>query len=403
MDVIDSGATAWVLVSAALVLLMTPGLGFFYGGLVRGKNVLTTMFHSFFMMLLISIVWVLWGYTIAFGDDVGGIFGNFKFFGFDGVTGAPLEGTGIPHAAFAVFQMMFAIITPALISGAFAERKKFSAFVLFSLLWSTFIYSPLAHWVWGGGWLFERGALDFAGGTVVHLSSGVSALVCAIVLGRRTGFGKDEMEPHNVPYTLLGASLLWFGWFGFNAGSALAANDQAATAFGATNIAAAAGGLGWLGYSWLVKGKPSVIGGACGAVAGLVAITPAAGFVDPLPAIAIGLIGGILSGFAVDLLKKNLGVDDALDVFAVHGIGGLWGSIATGFFAKSQFIPDGRSRASQIFEQVLAVGAAALFAGAGTLVILLILKALLGGLRVAEDEESSGLDFGQHGELAYRD
>ncbi|MEZ4497922.1 MAG: ammonium transporter [Thermomicrobiales bacterium] len=400
---IDSGATAWVLASSALVLLMTPGLGFFYGGLVRGKNVLTTMFHSFFMMLLISVVWVLWGYTIAFGDDKGGLFGGLNYLGFDGVTGDPLDGSTIPHAAFAVFQMMFAIITPALISGAFAERKKFSAFVLFSLAWSTFIYSPLAHWVWGGGWLFERGALDFAGGTVVHLSSGVSALVCAIVLGKRTGFGKDEMEPHNVPYTILGAALLWFGWFGFNAGSALGANGQAAMAFLVTNIAGAAGGLGWLGYSWIVKGKPSVVGGVAGAVAGLVAITPAAGFVDPLAAIAIGLIGGILSGFAVDLLKKNFGVDDALDVFAVHGIGGIWGSIATGIFAKSEFIPDGRSRGGQIFEQILAVGAAGAFAAAGTFVILMVLKAALGGLRVPETEETTGLDFGQHGELAYRD
>ena len=400
---IDSGATAWVLASSALVLLMTPGLGFFYGGLVRGKNVLTTMFHSFFMMLLISVMWVLWGYTIAFGDDKGGLFGGLNYLGFDGVTGDPLDGSTIPHAAFAVFQMMFAIITPALISGAFAERKKFSAFVLFSLAWSTFIYSPLAHWVWGGGWLFERGALDFAGGTVVHLSSGVSALVCAIVLGKRTGFGKDEMEPHNVPYTILGAALLWFGWFGFNAGSALGANGQAAMAFLVTNIAGAAGGLGWLGYSWIVKGKPSVVGGVAGAVAGLVAITPAAGFVDPLAAIAIGLIGGILSGFAVDLLKKNFGVDDALDVFAVHGIGGIWGSIATGIFAKSEFIPDGRSRGGQIFEQILAVGAAGAFAAAGTFVILMVLKAALGGLRVPETEETTGLDFGQHGELAYRD
>ena len=400
---IDSGATAWVLASSALVLLMTPGLGFFYGGLVRGKNVLTTMFHSFFMMLLISVMWVLWGYTIAFGDDKGGLFGGLNYLGFDGVTGDPLDGGTIPHAAFAVFQMMFAIITPALISGAFAERKKFSAFVLFSLAWSTFIYSPLAHWVWGGGWLFERGALDFAGGTVVHLSSGVSALVCAIVLGKRTGFGKDEMEPHNVPYTILGAALLWFGWFGFNAGSALGANGQAAMAFLVTNIAGAAGGLGWLGYSWIVKGKPSVVGGVAGAVAGLVAITPAAGFVDPLAAIAIGLIGGILSGFAVDLLKKNFGVDDALDVFAVHGIGGIWGSIATGIFAKSEFIPDGRSRGGQIFEQILAVGAAGAFAAAGTFVILMVLKAALGGLRVPETEETTGLDFGQHGELAYRD
>jgi Amt family ammonium transporter len=400
----DSGNTAWVLASAALVMLMTPGLAFFYGGLVRGKNVLTTMFHSFFMILLISVVWVLWGYTIAFGDDKGGLFGGLNYLGFKGVgvDAAPLAGS-IPHAAFAVFQMMFAIITPALISGAFAERKKFSSFVIFSLLWSTFIYSPLAHWVWGGGWLGERGALDFAGGTVVHLSSGISALVCALVLGKRTGFGRDSMEPHNVPFTLLGGALLWFGWFGFNAGSALAADGLAANAFLATNVAGAAGGLGWISYSWLRHGKPSVIGGVAGAVAGLVAITPAAGFVSPMSAILIGLIGGVLSGFAVDLLKKRVGVDDALDVFAVHGVGGIWGSLATGIFASADYNAlVTRSRTDQFIEQVIAVVAAGAFAAAGTFAILMLIKVTI-GLRVPEDEEAMGLDFGQHGELAYRD
>jgi Amt family ammonium transporter len=299
--------------------------------------------------------------------------------------------------------MMFAIITPALISGAFAERKKFSSFVIFSLLWSTFIYSPLAHWVWGGGWLGERGALDFAGGTVVHLSSGISALVCALVLGKRTGFGRDSMEPHNVPFTLLGGALLWFGWFGFNAGSALAADGLAANAFLATNVAGAAGGLGWISYSWLRHGKPSVIGGVAGAVAGLVAITPAAGFVSPMSAILIGLIGGVLSGFAVDLLKKRVGVDDALDVFAVHGVGGIWGSLATGIFASADYNAlVTRSRTDQFIEQVIAVVAAGAFAAAGTFAILMLIKVTI-GLRVPEDEEAMGLDFGQHGELAYRD
>jgi Amt family ammonium transporter len=268
MPEINSGDTAWVLASTALVMLMTPGLGFFYGGLVRGKNVLATLMHSFFMACLISVVWVLWGYSLAFGPDRGGIIGGLDYIGFNGVGGTPLEGMTIPHSAFAVFQMMFAVITPALITGAFAERKRFKAFVVFSLLWSTFVYSPLAHWVWAsGGWLFDYGAMDFAGGTVVHISSGVSALVCALVLGKRVGFGAEKMEPHNLPFTVLGGALLWFGWFGFNAGSALAANGLAANAFVVTNVAAAAGGLGWMTVSWVRHGHPSGLGAVAGAVA----------------------------------------------------------------------------------------------------------------------------------------
>jgi Amt family ammonium transporter len=404
---INSGDTAWVLASAALVLLMTPGLGFFYGGLVRGKNVLATLMHSFFMACLVSVVWVLWGYSLAFGPDTGGLIGGLDYLGFEGVSGTPLDGMTIPHSAFAVFQMMFAIITPALITGAFAERKRFKAFVVFSLLWSTFVYSPLAHWVWApGGWLFDYGAMDFAGGTVVHISSGVSALVCALVLGKRVGFGSEKMEPHNLPFTVLGGALLWFGWFGFNAGSALAANGLAANAFVVTNVAAAAGGLGWMTVSWVRHGHPSVLGAVAGAVAGLVGITPAAGYVSPASAILIGLGAGVFCSVAVDLLKSSLGIDDALDVFAVHGIGGIWGALATGLFADASINGVGSDgllygNAGQFVKQIVAVGAAAIFTASATFVILKLIDVTI-GLRVPEQEEVLGLDTSQHGELAYR-
>jgi Amt family ammonium transporter len=386
---------------------MTPGLGFFYGGLVRGKNVLATLMHSFFMACLVSVVWVLWGYSLAFGPDKGGLIGGLDYLGFEGVSGTPLDGMTIPHSAFAVFQMMFAIITPALITGAFAERKRFKAFVVFSLLWSTFVYSPLAHWVWApGGWLFDYGAMDFAGGTVVHISSGVSALVCALVLGKRVGFGSEKMEPHNLPFTVLGGALLWFGWFGFNAGSALAANGLAANAFVVTNVAAAAGGLGWMTVSWVRHGHPSVLGAVAGAVAGLVGITPAAGYVSPASAILIGLGAGVFCSVAVDLLKSSLGVDDALDVFAVHGIGGIWGALATGLFADASINGVGSDgllygNAGQFVKQIVAVGAAAIFAASATFVILKLIDVTI-GLRVPEQEEVLGLDTSQHGELAYR-
>ncbi len=407
MPEINAGDTAWVLMAAALVMLMTPGLGFFYGGLVRGKNVLATLMQSFFMACLISVVWVLWGYSLAFGPDKGGLIGGLDYLGFEGVGGTPLDGMTIPHSAFATFQMMFAIITPALITGAFAERKRFKAFVLFSLLWSTFVYSPLAHWVWAsGGWIFEYGAMDFAGGTVVHISSGVSALVCALVLGRRVGFGSEKMEPHNLPFTVLGGALLWFGWFGFNAGSALAANGLAANAFVVTNVAAAAGGLGWMTVSWIRHGHPSVLGAVAGAVAGLVGITPAAGYVSPASAILIGLGAGLCCSIAVDLLKERLGIDDALDVFAVHGIGGIWGALATGLFADASINGIGSDglffgNAGQFVKQLVAVGAAALFAASATFVILKLIDLTI-GLRVPEQEVVLGLDSSQHGELAYR-
>jgi ammonium transporter, Amt family len=405
---INGGDTAWVLLSAALVMLMTPALGFFYGGLVRRKNVLATIMHSFFILALISVQWVLWGYTLAFGPDVGGgIIGGLDWLGLRGVGAEPNAdyAATIPHQAFMVFQMMFAVITPALITGAFAERKRFKAFVVFSLLWATLVYAPVAHWVWGvGGWLRGLGALDFAGGTVVHITSGVSALVAATVLGKRVGFGREPMDPHDLTMTVLGAALLWFGWFGFNAGSALGANGLAANAFVVTNTSAAMAALIWLTVSWLRHGRPSVLGAAAGAVAGLVAITPAAGYVDASAAIAIGFGAGVLCFFGVELLRKK--VDDALDVFAVHGIGGIWGALATGIFAQKSVNAAGADgllygNPGQLATQAIAVVVVALFAGTVTAGILKLIDLAI-GLRVPEQEEVLGLDTTQHGELAYQ-
>ncbi len=404
---INSGDTAWVLVSAALVMLMTPALGFFYGGLVRRKNVLSTIMHSFFIMALISVQWVLWGYTLAFGSDKGGLIGGLDFIGLRGVGAEPNAdyAATIPHSAFMAFQMMFAVITPALITGAFAERKRFKAFVIFTLAWATFVYAPVAHWVWGvGGWLRTMGALDFAGGTVVHITSGVSALVAATVLGKRVGFGKEKMDPHDLTMTVLGAGLLWFGWFGFNAGSALGANGLAANAFVVTNTSAAMAALSWMTISWIRHGQPSVLGAAAGAVSGLVAITPAAGYVDASAAIAIGFVAGILCFFAVDLLKRK--VDDALDVFAVHGVGGIWGAIATGIFAQKSLNEAGNNgllygNPQQLLIQIVAVAASAAFAAIVTVAILKVIDLVI-GLRVPEQEEVLGLDTTQHGEAAYQ-
>jgi ammonium transporter, Amt family len=409
MAELNSGDTAWVLVSAALVMLMTPALAFFYGGLVRRKNVLATLMHSFFMVGLISVQWVLWGYTLAFGPTVNGIIGSLAWLGLNGVGAEPNAdyAATIPHLAFMAFQMMFAIITPALITGAFAERKRFKAFVLFSLLWATVVYDPLAHWVWGaGGWLRTMGALDFAGGTVVHISSGVAALVAALVLGRRLGFGKEPMEPHNVPYVVLGAGILWFGWFGFNAGSALAANGLAANALVTTHVAAAMAAVTWTTVSWASTGRPSVVGAACGAVAGLVAITPAAGFVTPAAAIIIGLGAGVICFYAVKLVKARLGVDDALDVVGVHGVGGTWGALATGLFATKAVNPAGADglfygNPQQLLIQLVAVAATWVFSGVFTFAILKLVDVTV-GLRVSEVEEEHGLDTSQHGELAYQ-
>jgi Amt family ammonium transporter len=409
MDKINSGDTAWVLTGAALVMLMTPALAFFYGGLVRQKNVLGTLMHSFFMLGLISVQWALWGYTIAFGPSINGIIGSPVWLGLAGVGAEPNAdyAATIPHLAFMAFQMMFAVITPALITGAFAERKRFKAFVVFSLLWATFVYDPLAHWVWGvGGWLRTLGALDFAGGTVVHISAGVAALVAAMMLGRRLGFGKEPMEPHNVPYVVLGAGVLWFGWFGFNAASALAANGLAANALVTTLLAAAAAAVTWAAVSWAANGRPSVVGAACGAVAGLVAVTPAAGFVTPSAALLIGLGAGVFCFWAVKIVKDRLGVDDSLDVVGVHGVGGIWGAIATGLFATKTVNEAGADglfygNPQQLLIQLLAVGATCVLSAVMTFIILKAIDLTI-GLRVTETEEEHGLDRSQHGELAYQ-
>ncbi|HEX6140777.1 MAG TPA: ammonium transporter [Candidatus Limnocylindria bacterium] len=405
----NAGDTAWILVSSALVMLMTPGLALFYGGLVRRKNVLSTIMHSFFTLALVSVTWVLWGYTLAFGPDSGaGLIGNLDWLGLEGVTGEPSStyAPTVPHLAFMAFQMMFAIITPALITGSFAERKRFKAFVLFAVAWSTLVYAPVAHWVWSpDGWLAHLGVLDFAGGTVVHLSSGVAALVAALFIGRRAGLVEPATEPHDVPMTVLGAGLLWFGWFGFNAGSALGANGLAATAFVTTNSAAAMAALTWVTLSWLHRGTPSVLGAAIGAVAGLVAITPAAGYVTPAAAILIG--GGVAAAcYGATLLRLRSRVDDALDVFAVHGVGGAFGALATGVFATVAVNAAGRDgllagAPGQVAVQLVGVGVVAAYSAAATGLILLVINAFL-PIRVPDAHEEAGLDIAQHGEIAYQ-
>lgn len=410
----DTGDTAWMLTSTALVLMMTiPGLFLFYGGLVRSKNVLSTIMHSFFCAALISVTWVLYGYSLAFGPDIGGFIGGFDYVGLNGVLGsAQALAPTIPHMLFVVFQATFAIITPALISGTFAERISFPAFALYMLLWSTFIYSPIAHWVWGGGWIGTQiGALDFAGGTVVHISSGVSALVTALYLGKRMGYPHQPMPPHNLAFTVIGASLLWVGWFGFNAGSAVSSGELAATAFVNTNTAAAAAALGWMAAEWVRSGKPTILGAASGAVAGLVCITPAAGFVTPLASIVFGIAGGVVCYFAVSL-KPTFGYDDALDVVGVHMVGGTLGAILTGVFATktvNSAVPalslglDGGllyGHPEMVLKQILAVAATYLFCGVGNLVILILVNAIT-PLRPMADDESLGLDLSQHSETAY--
>ena len=405
---IDSGDTAWVLMSSALVLLMTaPGLALFYGGMVRQKNALGTLMQSFIILALISLQWVLWGYSLAFGPDKGGIIGGLEWVGLSGVGATPNAdyAATIPHTAFMLFQMMFAVITPALITGAFAERKKFSTFLVFILVWATVVYDPLAHWVWGvGGWLRNLGALDFAGGTVVHISSGSSALAAALVIGKRKGYGHQPMPPHNLPLTVMGASLLWFGWFGFNAGSALAANGLAAHAFMTTNTATAAAALGWMFTEWSSRGKPTVLGAASGAVAGLVAITPAAGFVTPMAAIVIGAVAGTICYLACNL-KSKLGYDDSLDVVGVHGVGGTWGALATGIFATKLVNDAGGDgllygNPKQLGVQLLAVLVTWVLGFVMTTVILKVLDGIM-GLRVTDEEEAAGLDLSQHSETAY--
>ncbi|HEU0235116.1 MAG TPA: ammonium transporter [Candidatus Limnocylindrales bacterium] len=405
--VADSGDTAWLLVSTALVMVMLPGLALFYGGLVRRKNVLSTIMHSFFGLAIVSVVWVLVGFSLAFAPDVNGmgLIGGLDFVGFMNVGLEPstVYATTIPFVLFAAFQLMFAAITPALITGAFAERKRFASFVLFTVLWSVVVYSPIAHWVWAAdGWLFGLGALDFAGGTVVHASSGVSALIVALLIGRRFVNG-DRMEPHDIPMTVLGAGLLWFGWFGFNAGSAVAANGLAANALLVTNTAAAAATITWVLASYVHKRKVSVVGAACGAVAGLVAITPASGFVTAGGALVIGFaVGGLC--YSATLLRSYLKIDDALDVFAVHGVGGTFGAIATGVFATAAInaypgLIDGNP--GQVVTQLVAVGATVAYAVIATFVIVKVTDLIL-GIRVKSDEEELGLDIAVHGEVAYQ-
>ncbi|MGA2976348.1 MAG: ammonium transporter [Spirochaetia bacterium] len=409
MPAINFADTAWVLVSTALVMSMTaPGLALFYGGLVRRKNVLSTMMQSFFILCIISIQWILWGYSLAFGPDAGHVIGNLSWFALRGVGLAPNADYGgtIPHQLFMVYQMMFAAITPALITGAFAERVKFPTFVVFMLLWATLVYDPIAHWVWGkGGWLHNLGALDFAGGTVVHISSGISALVFALMVGKRSGYPRVTPPPHNMTYTLVGAALLWFGWFGFNAGSALAANELAVSAFINTHISAAMAALSWLVIDWFVTKRPTVLGAATGAVAGLVAITPAAGFVSPMSAIAIGVLVALVCYIAVAVIKQRLGYDDSLDAFGVHGVGGTVGALLTGVFASKVINPSGADgliygNVRQLGIQALGVAATIIFAAVVTFAIAKALDAIM-GLRVSEEEEAMGLDNTQHRESAY--
>ena len=405
---IDKGDTAWIMVSTALVMSMTaPGLALFYGGLVRAKNILSVLMQCLTCLAVISIQWILVGYTLAFGTTQSGLIGGLDFLGLAGVGGDPNPdySATLPHLIFMMFQGTFAIITPALIVGAFAERMKFSAFLLFTVLWAFLIYDPLAHWVWGvGGWIRTLGALDFAGGTVVHISSGISALAAALLIGKRIGHGHEPMPPHNLPFTVAGAALLWFGWFGFNAGSALAADGLAANAFVTTNTGAAAATLGWMTIEWITRGKPTVLGAASGAVAGLVSITPGAGFVTPVGAIAIGFLGGVICFYGIRL-KEIIGADDALDVVGVHCVGGTWGALATGIFATKAVNAAGADgllygNPGQLVTQAIGVGATLVYCFVGAFILLKVTD-LVVGLRVADEEEFSGLDLSQHSERAY--
>jgi Amt family ammonium transporter len=403
MVAINSGDTAWVLISTALVILMTPALGFFYGGMVRKKNLLSTVMLSVVILVLISVQWVLYGYTLAFGPDKGGIIGGLQWLGLMGVGQLPnaAYAATIPHLAFMVFQLAFAVITPALITGAFVERINFPGFLVFTLLWSTFIYDPVAHWVWGmGGFLRNLGALDFAGGTVVHITAGLSALAVAMVIGNRKGHGKYPMEPSNIPLTVLGAFLLWFGWFGFNGGSALSAGGLATSAVVVTNTAAAAAGLVWMIISWIHK-RPSVLGLATGVVVGLVAITPASGYVSPLSALAIGAIAAIISYYAI-IIRTKTGLDESLDVFACHGMGGITGALLTGVFAEKAINPAGANgwimgNPHQFVVQLIAVATVVVFSFFGAFIIAKVVDAVF-SMRVRESEEDVGLDISQHGE-----
>ena len=396
---INSADNAWVLFSAALVLLMIPGVGLFYGGMVRKKNAISTIIFSFAIMGTISLQWILIGYTLAFGTDIGGVIGGLDHLGLRGVGMEAMEGLTIPSLTFMIFQAMFAVITVSLITGSYVERIKFSSFIVFSLAWATLVYDPIAHWVWGGGFLSAMGALDFAGGIVVHISAGVSALAIAMVIGPRRGFGRDPMEPHNIPTTVLGAALLWFGWFGFNAGSALAADGIAANAFVATNTSAAAAATTWMFLSWRDR-APSALGIVTGAVAGLAAITPAAGFVTPIAAVPIGVGAAVVGYYAILFIRGGRRVDDSLDVLACHGIGSTWGVLATGIFASIGASGLLAGNPSQLFVQTVAVIIVWVYSFVATFVIAKAVDAAM-GLRVGNDEEAVGLDISQHGEGAY--
>ena len=403
----DSGDTAWLLISAALVMLMTPGLALFYGGMVRSKNVLGTIMQSFIALGVIPLQWAFYGYSLAFGPDIGHVIGSLDWIGLKGVGLDPFPdySATVPHQAFMIFQMMFAVITPALITGAFAERFKFKTYLVFLILWSTFVYDPIAHWVWGvGGWIRNLGGLDFAGGLVVHISSGVAALAAALVVGKRRGYDAEPMPPHNLTMTLLGAGILWFGWFGFNAGSAVASGSLATSAFVVTQFSAASAALSWMIAEWAFRGNPTVLGAASGAVAGLATITPASGFVGPMSAILIGFIAGGLCYYGVNL-KSKFGYDDSLDVVGVHGVGSTWGVLATGLFASKAINPAGNDglffgNPSLIRIQAISVLSVWVYSFAVTWVLLKILDRTL-GLRVSEEHEINGLDTSQHGEAGY--
>jgi ammonium transporter, Amt family len=404
---IDSGDTAFVLISAALVLLMTPGLAMFYGGMVRRKNVLGTIMHSFVAIALVSIQWIVVGYSLAFGPDIHGIIGNLDWAWLNGVGIAPnpTYAPTIPHMAFMIYQAMFAVITPALISGAIAERMKFSSYLIFTLLWTTVVYDPVAHWVWGaGGWLKELGTLDFAGGIVVHLTSGISALAAALLIGKRKNYLHEQMPPHNLPMTVLGAGLLWFGWFGFNAGSALSAGGLSVMAFVATHAAAVAATMTWVLIEWVHRGKPTMFGAATGAIAGLATITPASGFVSPVSALVIGLLAGAVCYLSLNI-KGKLGYDDSLDAFGVHGVGGILGTLAAGFLAEKVINPSGANglffgNVHQFFVQGEAVLVGIAYSFTVTLVLLKLIDMTM-GIRVSEEEEVLGLDLTQHEESGY--
>ena len=405
---VDTGDTAWVLVSSAMVLLMTPGVAFFYGGLVRRKNVLSILMQCFMMICLVSLQWVLFGYSLCFGPDVNGIIGNLDWVGLRSVGASPNPdyAATIPHQAFMIFQAMFAIITPALILGAFAERMRFSAFCLFSFLWATLVYDPVCHWVWGvGGFLRTAGALDFAGGTVVHINAGIAALAAALVLGKRIGYPHAISPPHSLPFAVLGAGLLWFGWFGFNAGSALGAGALATNAFVVTHVAAAAAGFTWALLDWMFNARPTLLGMITGAVAGLVAITPAAGFVNTIGSIWIGIGAAVFCYLMVAFAKVKLGYDDSLDAFGVHGIGGIWGALATGLFATQAVNPAGANglfygNAAQVWIQLKAVLVTTVYSFVVSYILLKLVDVLV-GLRAAEQDERIGLDLTQHREAGY--